>query len=1012
MKRQLLFCLIMLLLSIQVTAQQGGYALQFEGSTQKVTVPNHSSIQFSGSANFTIEAWVYPTGGVGTAGWSVIVSKLVHLSDKEGYSLEMGSDYKITFIAGNNWNNYYLITSSTGIPTNQWSHICSVFDGPSNAMRLYINGSLAASGTWSSGLTDSGTDLQISGRPTYANTNFIGSVDEVRIWNIARTEAEIKANMYKQIGAHTNLKAYYQMSEGTGTSLTDNSGNSNTGTLTNGPTWKVSGCFAGSRQALDFDGTDDYVGVPYSALFNVSKVTLEAWIYWKETNPSEIDFLIAKGIEELEIQVNCNNHSIRFIPTDDVYLDSPDDVFESNQWNHFAFMYDPGIGFAKGYVNGVEVTLTNAGSNPLTTAITSQSVNFNIGRRSNNQHYFNGIIDEVRIWSDVRTESEIRENMMKNLIGNETGLVACYRFDQYDGTTLYDITTNGNNGSLTNMDAATDWVSSTAFNTWLGGESNAWSTSANWSNGVPAAAQSAGIYNWSGALPNVTSYLPVIPASVTINNLLIPSDVSTSGNVNLSATGSVFLGSSMTLDASALNTADNLVVESGKTLTLPTGGQLTVARQLDNKGSFTMQSGSSLITNGTLTNSGAMQISRTLTESVWHMFSIPVAGITANSFLGDYLQSWNETTGEWVNISNPFTALNTKQGYSLWATPTKTNATYTFTGTLLTGNQSTPITYTAVSGKDFDGANLLGNPYPSSIDWDQLQATYGSNYIWDGTAYKAYSSQSGYDLGYRYIPPMQGFFILTTNPTDNFNLTAATRTHEGAANFYKSSGSKSFNKGIVLEATNGSYSDEWCLVFTPEAYENFELPRDAWKLPSNTTGISQLWSVCPDGNLAIDIRPETETIQLGFSNNQPGIYTIGINEIADITSAVLEDTKTGILYNLQNGAYEFAWNPEVDAETRFKLHLNSVGIEEIPNSDSKILIYAANGQIFIKNPTGVETDGRPYLLTVSDVMGRVALRQEISGEETIAIPANLQTGVYLVTVQNGKEVKTEKVFIK
>ena len=79
------------------------------------------------------------------------------------------------------------------------------------------------------------------------------------------------------------------MSDGTGTSLTDNSGKGNTGTLTNGPVWKMSGCFAGSRQALDFDGSNDYVD-PTSgfsnAFDNLQRFSFWGWVYHTTLNNS------------------------------------------------------------------------------------------------------------------------------------------------------------------------------------------------------------------------------------------------------------------------------------------------------------------------------------------------------------------------------------------------------------------------------------------------------------------------------------------------------------------------------------------------------------------------------------------------------------------------------------------------------------------------------------------------------------------------------------------------------
>jgi len=999
MNKTLFLIMALYLLVVNLSAQQGGYALNFDG-TKYVNCGNGASVIITGKA-ITLEAWIFPTA-FSTNFWENVIVNKLSSTVSHGYNLRCGGNGKVEFYVSNTYaNSGYAISDEGSIQLNTWSHLAGTYDGTN--VKLYINGKLVKTTPFTLDIAATDWPLCIGnhGYPGYPERPFIGKIDEVRVWNIARTEAEIKANMYKEIGTHTNLKAYYQMSNGSGASLTDNSGNSNTGTLTNGPTWKVSGCFAGSRQALDFDGSNDYIDCGIDQNLLVSSFTVSAWVY-PETSVNNSGVAGAHGeysggpggiifLQFEDHQWACGiGNSSAFQRVD---IDLP-----LNQWSYITMVYSSN-NFIKVYSNGILIGVNNSIStlNPATDSY------FWIGRAYDaTNRYFDGKIDEFSVWTEILTESEIREIMFKSLEGNESGLFAYYRFDHADGTTLYDMTSNGHNGTLTNMYPATDWVSSSAFNTWLGGESNAWNTAANWSNGVPSSAQSAGIYNWSSALPDVTT-LPVIPASVTINNLLVPSGVTASGNVKLTATGSVFLGSSLTLEASVLNTADNLVVESGNTLTLPTGGQLTVARQLDNEGSLIINSGGSLITNGTLTNSGTMQVSRTMSQSIWHLISVPVQGATANTFLGDYLQSWDETNGVWVNISEPTTPLNTKQGYLLWATPAKSDAPYTFTGTLLTGDQSTPITYHAVAGKEFDGANLLGNPYPSSIDWDQLQATYGSNYIWDGTAYKAYSTQSGYDIGYRYIPPMQGFFIIA-NADGNFNLTNTARTHTGATNFYKSSGSKSFSNGMVLEASNGNYSDEWCLVFNPEASEHFELPRDARKLISPTPGISQLWSESPDGKLAIDIRPESEFIQLGFANDQAGIYTISLKAMADISGATLADTKTGKFHDLTKNAYEFAWEVN-DAETRFKLHLNSVGMEEMPVSGTDMLVYFSNGRLVINGVANGDVQ-------VSDLTGKMVLQQKISGEGIVSIPATLQKGLYLVTVHSGRELKTEKVFFR
>ena len=427
-------------------------------------------------------------------------------------------------------------------------------------------------------------------------------------------------------------------------------------------------------------------------------------------------------------------------------------------------------------------------------------------------------------------------------------------------------------------------------------------------------------------------------------------------------------------------------------LTIESGGSLTIQSGISGTGS--------LITSGIITNDGTVNVERYVSESIWHLISVPNNVTTANTFLGDYLQTWNETTATWTDITEPTTALSLVKGYGFWGTPDKAK-TYTFTGTPNTGNQSITVTAGGTGGS-YNRANLLGNPYPSSIDWATVIG-YGAVYYWNGTVYLAYPEGTGsYGTGSQYVPPMQGFFIVASAAGD-FNLTNSNRTHSGAGNYYKSSKEMPANS-LMLKTTGNNYSDELYIRFDETSSADFELQNDAWKLLSSTEGLSQLYSFTGDKILSIDVRPEAEVIQLGFQNNQNGIYSISIKEIADISEATLEDTKTNIFHNLQTKPYEFTWDIE-DDEKRFKLHLDAVGIEEPLASESSILVYAADDQIFIKGAVKGQ-------VIVSDMMGRVVLEESISGSELTTIPANLGTGVYVVSVHSGTEIKTEKVFIK
>jgi len=77
-------------------------------------------------------------------------------------------------------------------------------------------------------------------------------------------------------------------------------------------------------------------------------------------------------------------------------------------------------------------------------------------------YYFDGDIDELRIWNTVRMQSEIRNNMYQNLSEIDTSLLAYYPCNQFTGRSLVDHSFNNNIGTLTHMDTNTDWVPSYA----------------------------------------------------------------------------------------------------------------------------------------------------------------------------------------------------------------------------------------------------------------------------------------------------------------------------------------------------------------------------------------------------------------------------------------------------------------------------------------------------------------------------------------------------------------------
>jgi hypothetical protein len=213
-------------------SQGGGYALDFDGTNDYVTMGD----VLDQSSDFTIMAWVYAED----ATYSAIASKRERPSNYYGWSLVIenddggGGDDGVEFDVQENTAGGGVAARTARVLTT-WKHYVGVFDANSS-VKLYQDGSLAQSNTSSvpSSLTGNSAHFLIGSLQSGGTWPFNGKIDEISVWNAALSQSQIQGYMHKVLdGDESNLVAYYQMSNGSGTSLTDNSSNSNTGTLTN-----------------------------------------------------------------------------------------------------------------------------------------------------------------------------------------------------------------------------------------------------------------------------------------------------------------------------------------------------------------------------------------------------------------------------------------------------------------------------------------------------------------------------------------------------------------------------------------------------------------------------------------------------------------------------------------------------------------------------------------------------------------------------------------------------------
>jgi hypothetical protein len=197
-------------------------------------------------------------------------------------------------------------------------------------------------------------------------------------------------------------------------------------------------------QALLFDGVDDYVSLGNSTVFDVdTTVTYEAWIRPDSTSA----FIFNKWVNfQEDKQMTYSGDKVAFYMHNafsGVSLVSSSSV-PKHQYTHVAATYDGTT--AKLYINGVFDTSKSVGF-PVSNSAGVLYLAHNPDR-FDNQSAFMGVIDEFRIWNIARTESEIQSTMNQSLTGNEPGLIGYWKFDEGQGTTTADATSNLNNGTI------------------------------------------------------------------------------------------------------------------------------------------------------------------------------------------------------------------------------------------------------------------------------------------------------------------------------------------------------------------------------------------------------------------------------------------------------------------------------------------------------------------------------------------------------------------------------------
>ena len=313
-----------------------------------------------------------------------------------------------------------------------------------------------------------------------------------------------------------------------------------------------------------------------------------------------------------------------------------------------------------------------------------------------------------------------------------------------------------------------------------------------------------------------------------------------------------------------------------------------------------------------------------------------------------------------------------------------------FTGPLHTGSIHISLDKSSEkSWRDEAGWNLIGNPYPSSIDWGLA----GKEGLADDFAYIYDEGTGNFLLAEAgHIPAHQGFFV-KVEESATFTFTDGIRIHPSGEEARLDT-----QKALQLGLCDGNYRST-TLIRIAEGASFARDRRDALKLFSFAPHMPQLFSHTLDGEkVAVNSVPHAEEamfFELGMRIGSGGEHEVGVYEtkgpFTDIP-VFFEDMQTDSVHELHPGqAYRF--HAEAGTHTgRFRLHLHHAGDPTHatgPEAESPVGLWVHNATLY------VDSQKEDLELRVYDVHGRLRLRFH-SGRGQQAFDLGLPPGVYVV----------------
>lgn len=402
-------------------------------------------------------------------------------------------------------------------------------------------------------------------------------------------------------------------------------------------------------------------------------------------------------------------------------------------------------------------------------------------------------------------------------------------------------------------------------------------------------------------------------------------------------------------------------VKTGNTVTVTSGKYLRIENDLINNGTITVNDSGSLVQiaeTAAITGSGTYTVKRNTTNlpsrHVFTYWSSPLVAATLGQIAADahLYYSFNESGQNWVS-ANAATAMTSGVGYAVEGPNSGVSYpgsyTATFTGAKFnTGDITVPLVLgTATHNSAVDNANLVGNPYPSTLNAALFLSSNsninGTLYFWSHNTDASTSSEfttddyvswngtggvancTGCTAPTGNIASGQGFFVIANTAT-TLNFTNEMRLNGNNNNFYRPTKNVTSDKIWLNLSSEDSFS-QLLIGFLKNATDGEDRLYDGHKFKGNNN--TDFYSIINGKPFSIQGKPKLnkdEEIPLGFSIKNPGTFTIKIDHFDGVAIEdkyiYLKDNLLGIVHNLNASEYKFSESQTGTFDNRFSLFIS------------------------------------------------------------------------------------------